>query len=39
MRISFWQSVKSLVAAGLLVLGATTAQAFDEQPTREVAVP
>ena len=34
MRISFWQSVKSLVAAGVLGFGATTAQAFDEQPTR-----
>lgn len=34
MRISFWQSVKKLVAAGLFGFGATTAQAFDEQPIR-----
>ena len=34
MRILFWQSVKSLVAAGLLGLAATTAQAYDQQPTR-----
>ena len=34
MQISFWKSIRNLVAAGLLGFGAMTAQAFDQQPTR-----